>query len=75
MEIKAVQLIHLKEVKPGLDDNGVAIVPQAETFSFAATLADGTEITVPNEPLNRHYVEIANWYKDQKKKPFKFDFK
>lgn len=45
-----------------------------ELTSFQVTLKDGTELSVPNEPLNRHYHDVSEWYSKQKKKPFKFNF-
>ena len=44
---------------------------------FSMELEDGTISQVQiddNVKLNRHYHEIAEWYKKQKKKPFKFEF-
>ena len=35
---------------------------------------DGSSIAIPIDPLNRHYQELAQWYKEQDQKPFEFDF-
>lgn len=58
-------------------------IPDAETGErlpvaqphFLVEQVDGDELRVPFEPLNRHYIEVSEWYKDQKKPGFKFDFK
>lgn len=42
---------------------------------FKVTFEDDTVSVVPDEPANRHYVELAAWYDAQKNKPFKFKFK
>lgn len=42
---------------------------------FSVTTSDGEMATiVPIDPTNRHYHEIAEWYKKKKIKPFKFKF-
>lgn len=35
---------------------------------------DGTEVFIPNDPRNRHYIEAKEWYEAKKLKPFKFKF-
>lgn len=42
---------------------------------FEVTWKDKTVSQVPaDEPLNRHYQDLKEWYKKQKNKPFVFDF-
>lgn len=63
MEITKVELIKPDPESYGTIDN------------FLVTFDDGSTIEVPsNAKDNRHYVEVSQWYKKQKKKPFKFEF-
>lgn len=41
---------------------------------FKIVLEDSSELFVPIDPLNRHFVEVREWYHQQKTKPFVFDF-
>lgn len=78
MHITNVELIHREEVPEGTMKDGLPVPAQPETYHFSITTdendVEGAEITVPADPKNRHYREVAEWYKKQKKKPFKFDF-
>lgn len=68
--IKSVELIEYHPF-PDEDGNKIAVLNP----HFLLTQEDGDELRVPFDPLNRHYIEISEWYKEQKKKPFEFDFK
>lgn len=41
---------------------------------FAVTTADDAVTYIPNEPLNRHYAEVREWFQSQEEKPFDFEF-
>lgn len=42
---------------------------------FYVKTTDGNKVYVPiDEPANRHYLEVKNWYNNQETKPFDFDF-
>lgn len=41
---------------------------------FKVILEDNSELFVPIDPLNRHFVEVKEWYQSKKKKSFVFDF-
>jgi hypothetical protein len=69
--IKSVELITHFDTPDAETGEKVAVVSP----HFKLTEVDGDELRVPFDPLNRHYIEISEWYADQKKKPFKFDFK
>lgn len=53
----------------------VELVTTETDPQFLVTLKDEKTFIVPNDPTNRHYIEIQNWYENLKKKPFKYDFK
>ncbi len=79
MHITKVELIHKEEILEGTMQDGLPVAPRPESWHFLITTDEeshlnGAEMVVPNEPTNRHYREVAEWYKAQKKKPFKFDF-
>lgn len=63
MEITKVELIKPDPESGGTIDN------------FLVTFNDDSTVELPSNAVgNRHYVEVREWYKAQKKKPFKFDF-
>jgi hypothetical protein len=70
--VKSVELItHFDTPDPETGEKVPVLSPH-----FKVTFTDDTEeLRVPFDPLNRHYFELSEWYADQKKKPFKFDFK
>lgn len=39
-------------------------------IGFRVTDDEGVEWIIPNDPGNRHYHELSEWYKKQKTKPF-----
>lgn len=66
MEIKSVEY---QKPDPTAEDG--------QTFmweNFFVIYKDGNEVTVPMVKTNRHYQEVAAWYKKQKKKPFEYNF-
>ena len=75
MNIESVKLIHYPEIKTGWIENGAIVVPRPEIYSFEVTFIDKEVVIVPNEPLNRHYQEVKEWYLSQEQKPFEFDFR
>lgn len=78
MHISKVELVHRDEVKEGTLVDGLPVPPSPEMYHFKITTdensVDGAEVVAPADPTNRHYQEVAEWYKAQKKKPFKYDF-
>lgn len=38
------------------------------------TWQDGHQNYLPNDPRNKHYRLAKQWYEQQKKKPFEYDF-
>lgn len=73
--IKNVKLIKYDEIKPGAMQDGLPLSPRPEMFVFEVETDDYPDpLFVQTDPTNRHYVEVAEWYKAQKKKPFKYDF-
>lgn len=65
-----MQIENVELYKPDPEDAGGLDIPAV----FMVTFDNGDKLSVPLEPLNRHYQEVAIWYKAQKKKPFKFEF-
>lgn len=41
---------------------------------FKVVLENGQEFQVPLDPANRHYQELAEWYKKQERPPFEYNF-
>lgn len=79
MHISKVELVHKKEIPDGTIKDGLPVAPQEESWHFKITTDEEShlkdaEIIAPADPTNRHYTEVAEWYKAQKKKPFKFKF-
>ncbi len=83
MHISKVEMIVEPEVKEGTLVDGLPIPAHPERTYFIIktdeTDVEGATVTVPADPANRHYQEIAEWYKNLKtgplkKKPFKYDF-
>lgn len=68
--IKSVELITHFDTPDAETGEKVAVVNP----HFKLTQVDGDELRVPFDPINRHYNEIKDWYAEQKKPPFKFDF-
>lgn len=75
MEIKSVKLVHYPEIKEGTLEDGLPVASRPESFVFdvEAVGADGI-ISVPNNPTNAHYWLVKEWYDNQDKKPFDFQF-
>ena len=68
MEIKDVKLVTEREIP--LDGETKLEYPY-----FEVEFDDGSKASILiNDPSNRHYQEVALWYRKLKKKPFKFDF-
>lgn len=65
MDIKNVTL-HA----PSQKEAGGLVIPPV----FLMELENGETVSVPHDPRNSDYMRIANWYDEQKKKPFKFTF-
>jgi hypothetical protein len=65
--------VELQTHHPEADEDGnhTALL----TPHFAVTTDEDERLIVPFDPLNMEYVAVSEWYGDQKKKPFKFDFK
>ena len=40
---------------------------QETPTEYVVTLKDGEVLTVPNDPTNRHYVDVEEWLKKHKK--------
>lgn len=75
MKILDVKLIRYKEIKPGAMKDGLPLSPRPELFVFETFNDEVADpVYVPNDPSNRHYWEVREWYVAQKKKPFKFEF-
>ena len=63
MEIDFVELVHFSDDKSDVPN---FIIHWVGTEATTAFLSDAVN--------NRYYLEVKEWYKTQKKKPFKFDF-
>lgn len=63
MEIESVELLTFTDNK---DEVPNFCIHYKDTKVTTTLLSDAV--------TNRHYEEIRQWYADQKKKPFKFDF-
>lgn len=76
--IKSVKLVHYPEIKEGTMEDGLPVAPRPELYYFSIVNdemdQEGQEILVPAVKGNRHYQEVAEWYKKKKIKPFKFKF-
>lgn len=64
MEFKDVQLNEPDEEKAKM----------GAYTTFTVTLKDDTILHVPADPANRHYWEVREWFFEQSKKPFDFEF-
>lgn len=75
--IKSVKLLKHDEIKEGTMKDGLPVPPRPEIIYFVIEtdeLVNGGVTTVPNDPTNRHYQEIKEWYGKKKIKPFRFKF-
>lgn len=75
MVIEKVNLIHYKAIKEGTLKDGLPLPPREEMWVFEVFSDESDDpLYVQNDPTNRHYPEVAAWYKKKKVKPFKFKF-
>lgn len=77
MVIKKVKMVVVEEVKPGTMQDGLPVAPHPEIVTFEVysdEKVDEAALVVPNDPTNRHYQEVKEWYGKKKLKPFKFKF-
>lgn len=75
MIITSVQLNKLDEIKPGTIVDGLPMNTHPEIIYFDVDVeGEEANVVVPNDPSNRHYWDVKDWYDAQEVKPFNFAF-